>query len=263
MPPTIETIRISDCGRVNLNHPGVLELHLKELSIDSAGTVLLDSDMLGRVDKLVIENVKEFQMEDSALDSLESDSVKIVNTTFSLKNTTEIKPKMIRNELVLLRSTLPTEFRIHLTGSRIKQQQTASSLVIEDCLINAGLQMEVNVFNLQMINNRFQILPAKHSLNIHYTNYVSLMGNTLVDGGKGLPDVNKNQTIGEIKKNDTLLLRLQDKDATTLWDAFHFHFTGKQEEKKVDKILKTNDANHPLCTVTLILIMAVAAILIQ
>ena len=225
---------------------------------------MLESETLGRVDKLVIENVKEFELEQFALDSLESNSVQIVNTTFSSMSAKEIKPKLVKEELVLLRSTLPTEFRIHLTESRIKQQQTAPpSLVIKDCLINAGLQMEVNVSHLQMINNRFQILPVKHSLNIHYTNYVSLIGNTLVDGGRGLPDVNKNQTIGEMKKNDTLLLRLQDKDATTFWDAFHFHFTGKKGEKKVDKIIKTNDANSPLCIVTLTLLMAVAALLIQ
>jgi len=71
--------------------------------------------------------------------------------------------------------------------------------------------MGVYVTNLKMNNNRFQLLPAIQSFNIHF-----LTDNTLINGTR-LPDVN-NQ--GEIKKNE----RLQDKDAAAFSDVFFFHF---------------------------------------
>ena len=260
IPKTIETIHILDCERVTLHHTGLLELHLKELIINSSVTLLLDSEVLRRVDKLVIANVKKLQFEESALDKLESNSVKIINTTFSLESTVkEIKPKLIKEELLFSHSTLPTDFRIHLIDSSpIKQH--APSLVIESCLIN-GTEMAVHVSSLQMVNNRFQRLPTKQSLNIHYTKYVSLTGNTLEDGGKSLPDVNKNQTIGEINKVETFL-RQKDTDVTSFWDAFNFHFMGKMEEKNGKKI-KKNDASSPLITFTLLSTMTVVTIIIQ
>jgi len=73
--------------------------------------------------------------------------------------------------------------------------------------------MGVYVTNLKMNNNRFQLLPAIQSFNIHF-----LTDNTLINGTR-LPDVN-NQ--GEIKKNE----RIQDKTRTpaAFSDAFVFHF---------------------------------------
>ena len=215
IPSTVETIRILDCEYVPINHPGLSELHLKELTIKSVNQVMIGPKTLKRVDKLVIENVKEFELEQFTLDSLESNSVKIINSKIPDKSAKEMKPKLIKDELLLDHSTLPSNFAIYLTESPIKKQ-TAPSIVIEDCQINAGLQMVVNVTNLQMINNRFQRLPAKQSFDIHFTESVSLRGNTLMNGTR-LSDVNNK---GEIKKYERLL----DKDAADFLDAFVFHF---------------------------------------
>jgi len=221
-------IRILDCEYVPLNHPGLSELHLKELTIKSVNQVMIGPKTLKRVDKLVIENVKEFELEQFALDTLESDSVKIINATFSSMSAKEVKPKFIKEELLLHHSTLPSNFAIYLTESPIVKQ-TAPLVVIEDCQINAGLQMVVNVTNLQMINNRFQRLPTKQSYDVYFTESVSLRGNTLMNGAR-LSDVNNK---GEIKKYERLL----DKDAADFSDAFVFHFNQVKSFR--------NEANSP------------------
>ena len=177
---------------------------------------------LKRVDKLVIENVNEFELEPFALDSLESDSVKIINATFSSMSAKEIKPKLIKEELLLHHSTLPSNLAIYLTEPA--SQQTAPSLVIEGCVINT-IKMGVNVTSFQMINNRFQMLPVKHSLNIHYTKYVWLTGNIL-KGETTFPEVNSKQLIGKSE----VQLADNNGDAKTFWNAFVFHFRGDPSE---------------------------------
>lgn len=226
-----------NCEYVPINHPGLYELHLKEFTIESVSHAMIGPKTLKRVDKLVIANVKEFEMEQSAPESLESDIVKIVNTTISQQSTKEFNPRWIKEELLLQHSTLPTDFRIHLIDSSpIKQRNHVPSLVIEDCLIN-GIKMGVNVSNLQMINNRFQILPIKDSLNIHYSKYVWLTGNIL-KGDTTFPSVNSRQLIGEIKKHE---VRLEgNKDSKIFWDAFVFHFRGDPLEVGTTGSQQTN-----------------------
>ena len=217
-PDTIDTIRIVDCISVTINNQKLRDLQLKELTIKSVEEVLVGPKMFKRVDKLLVENVGDLELEESALDNLESNSVHFVNTNFSSPfNAIEMKPNKIQSELSFSRSTLPKNFAIAL------KEDQQPSLLIRDCQIE-GIKMGVFINNLQMVNNRFLSLPAKQSLSIHYTKYVSLTGNILMGSpNRTLPDVNSKRLIGGIRKNET---RLDGIDANSFFEAFLFDFKG-------------------------------------
>ena len=218
---TTIAIHISNCDYVAFNNPKLNELQLKEVSVKSVNEVRVGPKILKRVDKIFIENVNKLVLEESALESLESKSVQFVNCTFS-PFTKNIKPSRIQSEFIFYRSTLPSNFEIYL-----KEQQSTPSLVIEACLIDR-IQGDVNVTDFQMINNRFHQLPAKQSLNIYFTKFVSLTDNILMDSpNRPLPDVNTQGLIGEIKKNNILL---KENSTNSFVEVFLFHFKGNPSE---------------------------------